>query len=78
VDVVKTPDGQLKVGDYRTFTQGGWGGPGNPGQLLATNFAKVYPGDSVEVGVVSGLGFSINLLDRTLCASTYQANSRTC
>jgi hypothetical protein len=61
VDVVKTPDGQLKVGDYRTFTQGGWGGPGNPGQLLATNFAKVYPGDSVEVGVVSGLGFSIKL-----------------
>ena len=64
VTVVKTPDEELKPGDYRTFTHGGWGAPpngNNVGQLLATNFALVYPGGSVEVGVVGGLGFSIKL-----------------
>jgi len=45
---------------YCTFTQGGWGAPpegNNPGQLLTTNFAAVYP-TGVEVGIPGG-GFSM-------------------
>jgi len=43
------PPGGFEPGDYTTYTQGGWGGPGAPGQLLANNFATVYPS-----GVVIG------------------------
>ncbi|MDD1654638.1 MAG: hypothetical protein LUO91_02890 [Methanomicrobiales archaeon] len=50
------PPGDLD--DYTTYTQGGWGGPGAPGQLLATNFAAVYP-SGVEVGIPGAGGYSI-------------------
>jgi hypothetical protein len=44
-----------------TFTQGGWGSKpsgNNPGQLLKSNFASVYPG-GVEVGIPGAAGFSL-------------------
>ncbi len=44
-------------GRFTTYTQGGWGAPpngGNPGALLAANFASVYP-----AGVTIGTGFTL-------------------
>ena len=44
-----------------TFTQGGWGASPNghnPAQLLADNFATVYP-SGVEIGIPGGAGFSM-------------------
>jgi hypothetical protein len=46
---------------FITFTQGGWGSPpsgGNPGALLAANFARVYPRGSVTIGGTSTLTFT--------------------
>lgn len=46
----------LGAGDFTTFTQGGWGAKpsgNNPGQLLADNFATVYPSGSVLVGIAN-------------------------
>ncbi len=42
--------GSIQVGDYVTYTQGGWGASpsgNNPGTLLKNNFSKVYPGGRV-------------------------------
>jgi hypothetical protein len=41
------------VGNFATFTQGGWGSTpsgNNPGMLLANNFADVYPVGYVKIG----------------------------
>ena len=49
-------------GQFCTYTQGGWGAPpngGNPGTILANNFATVYPSGFVEVGVPGAAGFSM-------------------
>ncbi len=49
---IGTPPGGL-AGEYKTFTQGGWGSPpagSNPGQVLAGSFATVYP-NGLKVGV---------------------------
>ncbi len=43
------------------YTPGGWGAPpngGNPGQILKDNFATVYPGGFVEVGIPGNSGYS--------------------
>jgi hypothetical protein len=43
-------------------TQGGWGAPpngNNIGALLANNFASVYPGGFVEIGIGGSGGFSM-------------------
>jgi hypothetical protein len=48
--------------DVCTHTQGGWGGPpngNNPASLLANNFSSVYPGRSVEVGILGNSGYSM-------------------
>jgi len=39
----------FEPGDYFTYTQGGWGGPGSPGQILHNNFTTVYT-SGVTVG----------------------------
>ncbi len=54
----------IKVGDFCTITQGGWGAPpngNNPGAILANNFSTVYSGGFVEVGIPGASGFSIKL-----------------
>ncbi len=50
----------INLGDFTTFTQGGWGAVphgNNPGTVLANNFGVVYP-TGVEIGV-AGAGYSI-------------------
>jgi hypothetical protein len=50
-----------EVGEYTTFTQGGWGAPpsgNNAGQLLASHFSSVYP-RGVEIGIPGDAGYSI-------------------
>jgi hypothetical protein len=46
---------------FTTFTQGGWGAKpagNNPGKLLLSNFATVYPGGSVTIGGTKTLKFT--------------------
>jgi len=46
---------------YCSFTQGGWGAPpngSNPGSILSDNFAYVYPGGFVEIGIPGASGYS--------------------
>ncbi len=46
---------------FRTQTQGGWGSSptgGNPGALLAANFAKVFPAGYVQIGSTKTLRFT--------------------
>ncbi|MFA5909870.1 MAG: MBG domain-containing protein [Vicinamibacterales bacterium] len=46
---------------FTTYSQGGWGAKpkgNNPGQLLATNFARVYPGGFVIIGGTKTLKFT--------------------
>lgn len=46
---------------YTTYTQGGWGANphgNNPGQLLTSKFAQVYPGGSVAIGGTKKLTFT--------------------
>ncbi len=48
--------------DFYTYGQGAWGAKpsgGNAGQILAENFASVYPGGFVEVGIPGSGGFSM-------------------
>jgi uncharacterized repeat protein (TIGR01451 family) len=47
---------------YCGYTQGGWGSTpngNNPGSLLANNFALVYRGGFVEIGIPGASGFSV-------------------
>jgi len=56
------PGPGMTNGLFCTYTQGGWGAPpngGNPGSILANNFATVYPGGLVEVGRPGAGGFSM-------------------
>jgi hypothetical protein len=55
VPVGTIPD-ELKDGDFCSFSQGGYGGNGAPYDLLAANFAAIYP-SYVEVGI-PGVGGS--------------------
>lgn len=51
------PTGQA----FTTYTQGGWGSKpngNNPGKLLSTKFATVYPGGSVSIGGTKKLTFT--------------------
>jgi hypothetical protein len=48
-------------GTFTTYTQGGWGASpsgNNPGALLASKFATVYPGGSVNIGGTNRLTFT--------------------
>ena len=52
----------INPGDFTTYSQGGWGAKpsgNNPGTILTNNFASVYPGGSVEVGVPGAGGYSM-------------------
>jgi hypothetical protein len=43
----------ISVGEFTTFTQGGWGGTpsgSNPAMLLQNNFSAVYPSGYVQIG----------------------------
>ena len=54
-------------GPITTYTQGGWGSEphgGNPGALLAANFAKVYPN-----GVTIGGGFTLTFTKASAVAA---------
>ena len=49
------------VGDFCTYTQGGWGSPpkgNNPGSILKNNFSTVYPEGYVWVGKGMGMRFN--------------------
>jgi hypothetical protein len=50
----------ISVGDFTTYTQGGWCSKpagNNPGALLQNNFPLVYPGGSVAIGGTYKLTF---------------------
>lgn len=51
-------------GEYCSFSQGGYGGRGNPYQILSTNFAAVYP-SYLEVGVAGLSGYSMQFTSAT-------------
>jgi hypothetical protein len=51
------PEG-IQDGDYCSFSQGGFGGPGAPYDLLAANFVAIYP-SGVEVGIPGAGGSSM-------------------
>lgn len=42
---------------YTTYSQGGWGNNGAPGQLMQANFARVYPSGYVVIGGARTLTF---------------------
>ena len=53
--------GGIVVGNFTTYTQGGWGAPqhgNNPGTLLASKFTMVYPSGSVSIGSTYKLTFT--------------------
>ena len=52
------PIEEVGDGDFTTFSQGGFGGRGAPYNLLAANFATLYP-MGVEVGIPGAGGFSM-------------------
>jgi hypothetical protein len=52
------PPGAFCNGQYCTYSQGGYGGPGAPFQLLNNNFAAVFP-SGVEVGTPGAGGNSM-------------------
>ncbi len=52
------PSGEVGDGDFCSFSQGGFGGRGAPYNLLAANFAPLYP-MGVEVGIPGAGGFSM-------------------
>ena len=58
VDAGGVPPEGIKDGDYCSFSQGGLGGSGYPYNLLAANFASIYP-NGVEVGIPGDGGFSM-------------------
>ncbi len=43
---------------YVTYSQGGWGGSGAPGQLMTSKFSQVYPGGFVIIGGTKTLKFT--------------------
>lgn len=45
-------------GDFATYSQGGYGGPGAPYQLLADNFASVFS-EGIEIGIPGAGGYSL-------------------
>lgn len=47
------------VNDFTTYTQGGWGNPGAPGQYMAANFASCS-GGSVTIGDPCGYTITLN------------------
>lgn len=52
----------LNVGDFYSFTQGGWGSTphgNNPGMLLHNNFSAVFGTGGVEVGIAGTAGYSM-------------------
>jgi len=58
-DCTPTPGCDIKPGDFRTQTQGGWGAPpkgNNPGTYLKRNFASAFPS-----GITIGTGFTLKL-----------------
>lgn len=55
---VGPPDMGLENGDYCSYSQGGFGGSGQPFNLLNANFASLYP-TGVEVGIPGAGGFSM-------------------
>ena len=52
--------------------EGGGANPSgnNPGKILSDNFATVYPGGSVEVGIIGSLGFSMKFTADTVLVCT--------
>jgi len=46
------------AGGYTTYSQGGWGGNGAPGQLMTSKFSQVYPGGFVIIGGTKTLKFT--------------------
>ncbi|HEV8485916.1 MAG TPA: hypothetical protein VGV87_20405 [Blastocatellia bacterium] len=57
------PEG-IEDGDYCSFSQGAFGGSGAPYNLLAANFASIYP-SGVEVGIPGAGGFSMKFTSAT-------------
>jgi hypothetical protein len=47
-----TPSTEIQAGDYVTFTQGAYGGPGAPYDAMSCNFASVFSSD-----LVAGAGY---------------------
>lgn len=61
------PSNSIAVGEFKSFTQGGWGATpngNNPAALLAANFATVYP-NGVEVGIAGAAGYSMKFNSAT-------------
>jgi hypothetical protein len=56
--LLSEPIEEIGDGDFCSFSQGGFGGRGAPYDLLAANFATVYP-TGVEVGIPGAGGFSM-------------------
>jgi hypothetical protein len=61
VTITITAPTNCNLSGFTTFTQGGWGATpngNNPAKLLQTNFARVYPGGSVSIGIGNTLTFT--------------------
>lgn len=64
---VEPPSIGFVTGDFKTFTQGGWGAPpngNNPAALLAQNFTTVF-GSGFTVGVAGNAGYSMTFASST-------------
>lgn len=60
-------------GDYCTYSQGGFGGPGAPFNLLNSNFATVFP-SGIEVGIPGTGGFSLKFTSAAAVQNYLPAN----
>jgi large repetitive protein len=55
---VTVANASCSAGGYTTYSQGGWGNNGAPGQLMQANFTRVYPSGFVIIGGTKTLKFT--------------------